>query len=175
MDIVLYRPSWQKLRVSCVQEYNQFQGFKTVNGTNDNIARLNIYINDADTDAPYAITEARLLNVPLSTEYYVRIYRVWNFVHSVLNGLSSLNLRHLEKLKEYYDALDNSVYTSPVVYMANNWNWNVINDELKVMWINERVWFQRISDDMNQRIVEKDQTSPNMLKFKALMDAINKI
>jgi hypothetical protein len=175
MDIVLYRPSWQKLRVSCIQDFNQFQGFKTVNGATDNLNRLTNYIQDAYTPAPYAVDEARSMGVPVQTEFYVRVYRAWNFIHSVLNGLASLRLPHMVQVQNYYDELNTRVYTGPVVQMADKWDWNVVNDELKIMWINERVWFQRIADDMKQRVVEKDQTSPNMLKFKELMDAINTI
>ena len=177
MDRVLYRPSWQKLRISCIQDFNPFRGFQTVDGTTDNLNRLNNYINDAspyksEGAAKYAADEAYSMSVSLETEYNVRIYRVWNFIHSVINGLASLHLQHMPQITSFYDALNMMVNTAPVVEMANNWNWGVVDNELKIMWINERVWFTRIYDDMKQRVVEKDQTGADMLHFKSLMDAI---
>lgn len=176
MDEVLYRPSWQKLRISCVQEFGAYRGFQTVNGTVDNLNRLNNYIQDATGNAAeYATLEAQSMRVSLDVEHSVRIYRVWNFIHAVVNGMRQLELAHMKQIIEYYNALEAMVNTHNVVEMANKWDWNVVFAELEQMWVVERVWFTRIYQDMNQRVIEKDEVSPLMLKFKGLMDEINAI
>lgn len=177
MDNVLYRPSWQKLRVSCIKDYNQFGGFQTADGATDNLNRLTNYLNDAASigkgAAEYAAQEAFSMGYSISVEWNVRLYRIWNFIGSVINGFANQRLPHMATIREYYQSVTDIVNTSPVVYASDHWNWKVVEEELKQLWITERVWFQRIYDDMKERIVEKDQTTPDMLKFKGLMDAIN--
>ena len=174
MEYVIYRTSWQKLRVSCVKEHNQFQGFNSPDGTADNINRLHNYICDAaEPPAPYAQKEADDMGVSIDIEYNTRIYRVWLFLKATLNGFASQNLTHLGPARVYYEQLSTLVDTSKVVTMADRWDWDVVANELKILWIQDRVWFTRILDDMNQRIVEKDKYTPSMIKFTQLMNAIN--
>lgn len=177
MDNVLYRASWQKLRVSMLREYNEYSGFLTPDGALDGINRFNNYIEDANPSsvAPYVKEECARMASLFSTEYSTRVFRVWNYMHATINGLTSLNLPHRVTMQQYYDELENKLNQTAVVAMSDHWNWDVVKEEMTTMWIVERVWFTRIYDDFYQRIVEKDQTAPDMLKFKSIMDEINTI
>lgn len=177
MDNILYRPSWQKLRVSTLKEYNLYGGFLTTNGTTDGLARFNNYIEDADPISPaeYAVTEAVRMGTSLTAEYYSRVYRVWNHLTSVLNGLHNQPLEHLKKIDDYSYYLRTKLNQTYVVSMSDSWDWDVVRDEMTFMWISERVWFTRIDEDMTQRIIEKDETAPDLLIFKKILDDINNI
>lgn len=176
MDNVLYRPSWQKLRVSTLKEHNPYGGMTTVEGAQDAMSRFDNYINDALPGiVQYVDEEIFRMRTSRSLEYDVRIYRVLNFMQATVNGLvSQPGMTHIANLNAYIQQLNEQVNHSSVVKMSNLWRWPVVKFELEKLWIEERYWFLAIRADMQERIIEKDKTNPDMLTFVGLMDEINR-
>lgn len=176
MDNVLYRASWQKLRVSTLGQHNPYGGMTTVEGADDALYRFQNYINDVTIHAPYVVDECRSMQVTFDVEKATRIYRVHNFLTSTVNGLiSQPNMIHMEDVKEYNDSLAEELNLSQVTTMSNNWDWSVVKTELEILWIDERYWFIAIADDMQERIVEKDKTNDDMMYFVNIMNGINNV
>lgn len=176
MDKVLYRPSWQKLRVSTLKEHNPYGGMTTEAGANDALSRMENYITDVQAEAPYVLEECKAMNISLVQEAACRVYRVNSFLSSTINGLSGTSMPgYLDSLRSYQHNLTPIINVHAVQQVEDGWNWNVVRTELTDMWIAERMWFLIIREDMQQRIVEKNQTAPSMLMFTSIMDEINRI
>lgn len=178
LDIVNYRPSWQRLRCSTLKEHNPYGGMATVDGSTDAIMRMWNYINDAtpQVNAQYTQEEISRANTTLDVEHACRVYRVYQFLQATVNGLASQRgLAHLNDIRAHIKQLQSQVDLSLVTKAANSWNWQFVQYELEQMFISERYWFIAIRDDMTERVVEKNKTGTEMTTFIAIMDEVNRI
>lgn len=177
LDIVLYRPSWQKLRVSCLQVNNPYGGMNTTVGADDAINRLNNYIDDSIGDLPeYTQQEIVAMNISKEMEYAARIYRVTNFLLATVNGLvSQPGLTHIGKIQDYFNNLTHLSNNGLVTRYADRWNWDVIRSELQSMFVSERYWFMAIYTDMQERKNEKSAKSAAFNSFLGLLEEINDV
>ena len=156
MKVTLYRPSWQKLRVSCIAKYNPYKGFTTLVGCQDNINRLFNYLNDANTlPLPeYVKVENERMGLTLYEELACRAYRVHNMltathmgfqgIHQGGSDLDRLVVEAREKVKEYISSRD-------VMSAARKWDWDVFTYEIETMWREEVYWFRAIYADLKRR------------------------
>ena len=157
MKVTLYRPSWQKLRVSCIAKYNPYKGFTTLVGCQDNINRLFNYLNDANTlPLPeYVKVENERMGLTLYEELACRAYRVHNMltathmgfqgIHQGGSDLDRLVVEAREKVKEYISSRD-------VMSAARKWDWDVFTYEIETMWREEVYWFRAIYADLKRRV-----------------------
>ena len=171
LDIVVLRPSWQVMRVSCLKENNPYGGLLTSTGAEDAINRLNNYINNI-TDAA-AQGEITRMQETTNEEVACRIYRVHNFLQTTVNGLRSQHLPHVEQIQNYVSQLSPQLNHSNVAKVANKWNWDVIRFELEDLWIKERSWFAAVLVDIEERIKEKHNDSQDLLYFHRLLLEVN--
>lgn len=193
---VLYRPSWQRLRVSFLSENNPFGGFTSIVGTDDNLRRLNNYIFDAFSKtnemaaAPaYVQAECARMKMALNEEFACRVWRGINLLNATHMGFSGMGLVGSEMDKEvvaYRDVLQSYYSTSDVQRSEANWNWDVVQFELEELWRNERYWFTKIYESLTKRNKtatkrrartggpQVDATRPELQKFLAIMEAVNR-
>jgi hypothetical protein len=192
MKNVLYRPSWQKLRVSFLAANHPMQGFNTEQGTDDNLKRLHNYISDAGSNpAPlYVQQEALRMDFSIEEEYACRVWRglnLLNATHMGYQGQGKSGWAMDVAVIDYRNSLQ-EVYDGHVTLRADNkWNWDVVQFELEEMWRTERYWFTKIYDDLDRRrkVATKrrnvaggpgvEQTRKELLRFLALMEQVNRI
>jgi len=170
LDVVIFRPSWQVMRVSTLKENNPYGGLLTVAGADDAINRLNNYISDV---SPQTTAENTRMQITDDEEYACRIYRVSNFLQATINGIVSQNLPHTPMLRAYADQLHPLTNNHLVMKVANKWDWDVVRFELEDLWIKERSWFSAILTDIEERIKEKNNDSPELLYFHRLLQEVN--
>lgn len=182
IDVVNYRPSWQKLRVSTLSEHNPYGGMSSFDGAVDGINRMFNYIKDADPaqqlpENSYVAGEITRMRTTQVEEYYARVYRVNRFLVASINGMSRNPTKTdvLAKLREAQAIVEPHVSLSYVDKYAAKWDWDVVRFELEELWRQERAWFIAISDDMRQRVVEKDKTAYDMVTFIAIMKEVNSL
>lgn len=189
---VLYRPSWQKLRVSCLAENNQLGGFNTDVGTQDNLQRLNNYLIDASdvNNVPdYVAQENLRMNITLEQEYACRVWRVLNMLNAVRMGYQGQRKGGSPMdvaVGEFRDAIQPQHQGGLVAQAEDRWNWEVVQAELEDMWISERIWFTRIYSDLNRRrkvatkrrwragVDDVTETRTELVHFMAIADEINR-
>ena len=182
IDVVNYRPSWQKLRVSTLAEYNPYGGMSSFDGVVDGIARMLNYIKDTDPskqlpEDSYVSGEITRMRTTQVEEYYARVYRVNRFLVAAINGMSRNPTKAdvLAKLKEAHDIVEPHVSLKHVDSYAAKWDWDVVRFELEELWRQERGWFIAIQDDMRERVVEKDKQADEMMTFIAIMREVNSL
>lgn len=170
LDIVIFRPSWQVMRVSCLKENNPYGGLLTPTGAEDAINRLNNYINDASA---IVTVESWRMQLTDEEENACRIYRVANFLQATINGIVGQNLPHVVQLQQFEAQLKPLNNHSLVTKVANKWDWEVVRFELEDLWIKERSWFMAIVVDIEERIKEKNNDSPELMYFYRLLLEVN--
>lgn len=189
MKSVLYRPSWQKLRVSCLAQNHPQGGFNTNEGTQDNLMRLNNYIGDAASLVEGVKQENLRMGFTQEEEYACRIWRVLNLLNAVrmgYHGIGRVGTPGDEAVRKYRDSVQLQHDGGRVVTAENKWNWDVVQTELEELWVVERVWFTRVYNDLNRRrkvatnrrkkvgTNDVDATRPELIKFLTLMEEINR-
>lgn len=179
LDKILYRPSWQRLRVSCLAENNPYGGMVTSVGANDAMSRMLNYINDADASAAnipeYTASEISSMNLTPEIEKAGRMYRVANFMQATINGLiSQPGHSDANQMKNFYDSVQHGTNMNLVAEYGSKWRWEVVRAELEQMFIAERYWFTAIRADMTERIKEKGNKSEELFYFVGIMDEINR-
>ena len=182
IDIINYRPSWQKLRVSTLSEYNPYGGMSMYDGAKDGIARMLNYINDADPskqlpENSYVAEEITRMRTTQVEEYYARIYRVNRFLVAAHNGMSRIQNKVdvLDLIADAINTVEPHLNLKAGDSYAKKSNWDVVRFELEEMWRQERGWFIAIQDDMRERIVEKDKQADEMMTFIAIMKEVNSL
>ena len=194
MKSVIYRPSWQKLRVSFLAGNHSMGGFTTEAGTQDNLQRLDNYIADAnpETDiAQYVFEECTRMKWVPAEEWAVRVYRGLNLLNATRMGYSGQGLANSPMdmaVRQYRDYIQESYDGSLVVKLDARWDWDVIQFELEELWRRENFWFLKIYADLSRRrkvggrrreaavgdVDDVENTRPELLKFLRFMDAINR-
>ena len=182
MEVVNYRPSWQKLRCSTLALYNPYGGITTAAGADDAVKRFENYIEDANPAKQlgpddYVALEITRMKITQEEEYSCRLFRVANYLRASINGLSSQEIYEpiTQVLRVEYDKVYESINLHHVQRVSDNWNWEPIKVEMEKIWREERYWFTAIYDDMQERIKEKKKTGDDMFKFIAILDEINRM
>lgn len=196
MRSVLYRPSWQKLRVSFLAGNHPNQGFLTVAGTDDNLQRLNNYIQDADPKLhmtpqsipEYVTQEIARMHETLEGEHAARIWRGLNLLNAVrmgFRGQGKANSPEDTTVGEYRDKLSALHNGHEVMKIENSWNWDVVRFEYEEMRRQERYWFTKIHQDLRRRgkVAHKrrsnaggatvEDTRPELIRVVQMLDEIN--
>lgn len=197
MKSVLYRPSWQRLRVSCLSKNNALGGFTTTTGTTDNLNRLNNYIEDANPTNPsngietpaYVTQECVRMKFTLEQEYACRVWRVLNMMNATHMGFSGQGLKGSpmdRAVVEFRDLIQPGYNGNVVDRATTKWDWDVVQFELEELWRNERYWFDAIWDDLyrRQKVATKRRrkegdlvtnTRPELIRFVDIMERVNRI
>lgn len=104
--LVVYDCDWQCVRVRCLKEHSENGGWTTIEGTVDNLEKLDAYMK-AHTD---------------SNDAQMRIYRVLNLLAAVRMGYSGQGLKgkQVDILVEKSLALVRSVYAGLVNFTLNS-------------------------------------------------------
>lgn len=178
LDVILYRPSWQRLRVSCLAENNPYGGMSHPVGANDAMNRMNNYIHDSESQNVVGYTANEISSMSLTAEIETagRLYRVANFMQSTVNGLISQpnQTNNVKNMKIFYDAVQHNINMNLVNEYASKWKWDSVRTELEEMFVAERYWFMAIRADMTERIKEKHNKSEELFYFVGIMDEINR-
>lgn len=182
---VLYRPSWQRLRVSFLSTNHPEGGFTTIAGTNDNLKRLDNYLHDGNPEHVADWTKAENLRMGFTDEeeYACRIWRALNLLNAVRMGYSGQMKRgsdHDEAVRQYRDSIQPLYNGNVVVIATRDWKWDVVQYELETMWREDRFWFTAIYTDLRARAYragrKRDITSTrgDLLHMIEIMDAVNR-
>lgn len=196
MRDVLYRPSWQKLRVSFLAQNHPNFGFNTEAGTHDNLQRLNNYIQDADprlhvtpqSIPEYVNVENIRMGLTLEEEYACRVWRALNLLNAVrmgYTGQGKVGTPMDVAVADYRDKLSDLHNGSAVMRAENGWRMEIVQFEFEDMWRRERYWFTRIHQDLKRRskVATKrrsrtggpsaEDTRPELIRVVRMLDAIN--
>ena len=190
MKNIIYRPSWQKLRVSFLSSNHPNGGFTTETGTQDNLERLTNYINDATTGAQYTVEENTRMGFTMEEEYACRIYRAINLLNATWMGFGGTGTRHTPAgslVNNYRQGITDLYNGSLAVKADRKWDWDVVQFELEELWRKDIFWFQRVYNDLNRRgkvgarrrreatgdASDVENTRPQLIKFLQIMDTIN--
>lgn len=180
IDIINYRPGWQRLRVSTLAVNNPYGGMTTPDGAMDAIARMQNYIADTVVDSGavpgYVIDEVERMRNTVEEEHAARVYRVYRFLTATINGLRQwavVDESNIRKIRETALLLQPQINLKLAQKAADYWNWNVVRYELETMWRQERYWFTAIEADMKERVQEKGKSAKNMLDFIGIIEEVN--
>lgn len=200
---ILYRPSWQRLRVSFLAANHPMGGFNTVDGTANNLKRLSNYLADAGFNddkrvALWTQIENGRFNYDPDTELALRLYRAINLLNATRMGYSGQNKsstqqdlavkQYRNSLQPHYDSHTAMLAEDRFINARTGFNgWDVVQYELETMWREDRYWFTAIHKDLAARAYRADrkqkggkgstrsiqETRPDLLTFIDICDKIN--
>lgn len=142
MRQLLYRPSWQALRVSCLSDNRTDGGWTTIDGTTRNLIKLDEYVDMHRNDQAFEDVDMEALAMGWSAlvEESVRLYRVINCLNAVRMGnfgQSTDDSEHDNLVREARDNFQKMQTVSYHKYLTEasvKWDWRIVEDELKAMW-----------------------------------------
>jgi hypothetical protein len=139
MRQLLYRPSWQALRVSFLKENREDGGWTTQTGTDANLHLLDNYVVGDGNFMMQALNEARAMGYEEKHEYAARLYRAINCLNAVRMGNSgqgravSPEDKAVLEARNHYQACQTVVYHELLTYASVRWDWRVVRRELQNM------------------------------------------
>jgi hypothetical protein len=154
MRKVLYRPSWQALRVSMLGEYEAAGGWNTFTGAGNNVKRLKHYVIFSD----FAY-EAHTMGYAWEFEKSIRLYRVINCLNAVRMGYSGQGLQgsNVDKLvrqtRDDFQAMQTTMYYKHIELAVQNWKDSIIKAELEVLRKQDPQHFFAVEKNLKSRLV----------------------
>lgn len=163
MRCLLYRPSWQSLRVSLLKENRLDGGWTTVAGTEANIVQLERYVSGYTSEYRQTmIDESRAMGYGTEHEECARLYRVINCLNAVRMGNSGQGLKGSSQDKsvlgarDYFQGMQTINYHRHLSFAAKRWDWGVVKRELQ--WMR----FSPDSEAVYKSLAERIRKSPSM-------------
>jgi hypothetical protein len=157
---VLYDVDWQKMRVSFLAAYHPQRGWVTEEGTQSNLQTLESYI-----------TTIGASNWPVA---FRRVWRTLNCVNAVLEGYSGqgkLKTPRALAAKAFQQKVSKLYHHLKETQTFGEWDWNKVKSDLRDLYKNEIIWFERIKRDVGTK---RTSTSTSKQKFLELMDEVMK-
>lgn len=133
MKVLLYRPSWQALRVSFLSKSESIGGWNTLEGIQHNLNSLDRYINAK----PYYRLEADAMGYEVRCEEAVRLYRAITCLNTTRLSYSGKGLSgsQLDKaVLAHRDLLQKRQtlnYHRHLSHVVARWRWSVVGAELE--------------------------------------------
>jgi len=179
---LLYRPSWQALRVSFLKENRNDGGWTTATGTEANLYRLVDYVSlNAETVDEFAL-EAKSMGYGVRQEEAVRLYRAINCLNAVRMGNSgqgdagSSRDQVVLEVRDSFQRMQTPRYHEFLTYASVRWDWRVVKQELQVEYDkgNMHGRFDEIYKSLESRSRKSLHmaTRPELRTFLSLMDEV---
>jgi len=184
MKQLLYRPSWQGLRVGLLQENSLNGGWTTEEGVEFNIDCLRHYVNmDNHAILFQAATECRAMGYAIEQERSLRLFRTINLLNATRMGYSGQGLRGTDQdvmVLEYRNQLQKlqtSMYMRDLTIVMHAWDWSVVKRELRRQHDSQRLLFDLTRRNLIARFnhaasLDKVRTRPELVKYLDLMDSV---
>lgn len=180
MRQILYRPSWQALRVSLLAKHGN--GWITVEGTKKNIAMLNHYVTmDDELLFEQGVREASSMGYAFEQERAVRLYRVINLLNATRMGNAGQGQKdspHDQLVMEYRNSLhqrQNVMYMKDLTITDQAWKAHVIKAELITLFVHRRPYFDMVYDDLMMRAYQAQKRPGGMGKRSELLDFLDQM
>jgi hypothetical protein len=181
---VLYDAAWQKLRVSCLSQNHRAGGFSTAAGTQDNLNRLNQYLDPTSIKQAFDAGAVNPAVKTLDEEYRCRIWRVLNLLNATrmgFRGQGKAGIAEDQAVGQYRDSIMEQHMGGVVSSVDDRWDWQRVKEDLEVMWRNDRFWFTAIYKDLvnrTQRAGRRAQRGtqvnrPELQQFVQLLEEVN--
>lgn len=181
MRALLYRPSWQSLRVSFLQENRNDGGWTTPEGTFDNLTKLDNYVKGDGHFMLQVLNEARAMGYREEHEYVARLYRAINCLNAVRMGNSGQGRSGSDQDKlvlatrNDFQSRQKITYHEYLTYASTRWDWRVVKEELKSLYRDgHNDEFEQVERNLRKR-QEKAITQNNrheLIMFLKLMDEV---
>jgi len=179
MRCLLYRPSWQSLRVSFLKDNRNDGGWTTGEGARKNLTELEAYVkgySPFDTSIQF---EPQQMGYRGVHEEAARLYRAINCLNAVRmgysgQGVSESIIDHLVlDQRNMYQMRQTVTYHQMLSYAAARWDWRVVKDELAHLLSVSHLAFDRIEENLLVRQKKSNiATRPELTTFLSLMDEV---
>jgi hypothetical protein len=180
---LLYRPSWQALRVSMLKEYQAEGGWTSFTGTRQNLNLLETYISEPDDEC--GMVESAIMGWTTNIEMSVRYYRVLNCLAAVRMGYSGQGEKgsSCDKIvharREAFSSYAPVGYARDLITAESLWKWSAIAMELGTQYRNDRSSFEAVKKNLAQRrynASRRPQGTANrseLLQYIELMESVH--
>lgn len=184
----LYDCDWQKLRVSLLQENNDYGGFSTEIGVALNIVQLQKYANNLISKSdfmalPKVGSALKGASRVVLTEAYLRNWRILNLMNATLLGYGSKMYGTVQaelvgayqlECGDTHQAFTHAGFGFNVI---GEWDWGQVESGLRTMISNDIKSYKRIRDDLTKRrkvAMKRGGIShrPELVRFLELMEII---
>jgi hypothetical protein len=181
MRELLYRPSWQRLRVSFLSANRNDGGWTTALGTRRNIESLEAYVTGSGDELEGLVAEATAMQYTTTHEHSARLYRTINCLNAVRMGNSGQGQKGSEHdlvVLDYRNTLQSRQtinYHRDLVQAAVRWDWSVVKKELQDLYDlgDMHSMFDEIEINLLQRAKAKDATKrKELFTFLLLMKEV---
>lgn len=156
MRELMYRPSWQGLRVSFLSENRTDGGWTTYEGTQANLKELDYYVIGEEQFSDYKL-EAASMGWSGNVELSVRLYRAINCLNAVRMGYSGQSLQDSQQdqsvmtLRNAFRTMQTLGYKQDLALAETRWDWRVIEKEAKWYWDNRPDVFESVEGNLIKR------------------------
>jgi hypothetical protein len=180
MRALLYRPSWQLLRVSFLKDNRNDGGWTTGEGTRKNLSELYAYTLATDNHRFNGLLlECSTMGWSEEYEYAARLYRAINCLNAVRMGYSGQGLRgaQIDDLvlaqRNEFQSKQTVSYHRQLTFAAARWDWRIVKKELEHILSVSRMSFDQIEENLLGRRNKSNITNrPELDKFLNLLDEV---
>jgi hypothetical protein len=166
MRCLLYRPSWQALRVSFLNENRSDGGWTTLTGTEANLRSIESYVKGVGPFFEGSLAEPKAMGYEPVHEFSVRLYRTINCLNAVRMGNSGQGLKgspqDLAVLAARNDLQQEQTvnYHRYLTYASGRWDWRVVKRELQVEY--DKANMHGMLDEIQRNLSERMRKAPSM-------------
>lgn len=167
LKCLLYRPSWQELRVTFLAEHRDDGGWTTIEGTHRNLEALHDYTqgNEDYLDSWHQniVMESRQMGYSSEGECAARLYRSINCLNAVRMGNSGQGQKgstHDLLVLEFRNELQRIQkvsYQQNLSVAAARWDWRIVDLELRGLLKLRPQGFERIEKSLVARVGFSDK------------------
>lgn len=178
MRELLYRPSWQALRVSFLKEHRDDGGWTTMEGTRSNLVKIIAYVHGVE---PFYTceSESASMGYKVEHEYDARLYRAINCLNAVRMGYSGAGTSGSDPdyfvldTRDKLQKMQTVNYHRYLTYASKRWDWRVVKTELRQMVDATPSDFQNIQKNLITRTKGKDMRNrPELETFLRIMEEV---
>lgn len=186
MRAVLYRPSWQALRISFLKENCANGGWTTTTGAKENLESLQHYVFATEERIKFqALTEARSMDYSDRAETSARIFRGINLLNATRMGYSGQGRAGSVMdimVRDFRDGLQNLQtmnYFRELELIDEKWNWDQVERELRGQYVAQPQVFDLVHKDLlgraataTRRQIRVSRTRQELVMYLALCDKV---
>lgn len=186
MRAVLYRPSWQGLRISFLLENSANGGWTTTTGTRENLESLQHYVFMSGERIKFqALTEARAMGYSDRAETSARIFRSINLLNATRMGYSGQGRAGTTQdimVRNFRDGLQNIQglnYFPDLQLIDEKWDWAQVERELRGQYVAQPQVFDLVHKNLLNRVatatrrnIRVSRTREELIMYLGLCDKV---
>jgi hypothetical protein len=177
---LLYRPSWQVLRVSFLKGNRKDGGWTTGEGTRKNLAEIDAYVHGSGRFQDQLLIEASTMGWSEQHEMAARLYRTINCLNAVRMGYSGQGLKGsiiddlVLDVRNKFQSEQTISYHRQLTFATQRWDWRIIKKELEWVYSVSRMTFDEVENNLFWRMKKAQETAnrPELEVFLRLMDEV---